>query len=699
MQSANRIVVAVRALVALVFLASLGGLGRLIPVSSGALLTFLILLLLPAALAPTRGTSARRAIVGYLRTHWFPVGLSAVVVFGLAVRLVDIGHGLGHWLTDIDENRLAESVRHFLTTGTIDHSTVEHYPGLHFWMLTGSFLLTYLWGLMSGVALRFAEFPTEWFVWAGRVTNAFLEAGTIALTGLLGRAVAGPGVGLAAAFIVAISPLSLSIGIQLRSDTALAFFATASVLVAVTRGQRPGWTGPLAGGLLAGCTAAVKYSGVFALLPVLIAAALSKRGTRRLVQAGIAVVGFGVALAATNHFIWADMPNFVNQLATEVSMTGAAHWAATANPGWFYARILAVDGVGWPLLVIAVLYVAVGLATPNRTVWLLVSFPAAYVWFMTAQPAQFARWVYPLTPCVAVAAASGVAWLAGAAGAWLERGWPQRRRLKRAIVALVVAAPLAPLVAGAATAIGWRFRAPTYALAEAWLRERAQKQDRVLSELGMLDFSGSDVRVVRVPDLAPVLGGGDYELQAYDWIVVPEDHFGDPQLARLNLAGDFTASWTLGGNRGLDFRIYTPPPLKPLESPAIELGAPEAAAALGRQWMADDRQAPGLAVPSGGASLFLPLPRREPLRLEFELVERATLGDADAVPLALTIEGRNVPLERVASAATRTGPAAGRSVLRSAPVPLDLLEHRVTTMVVEPTGRASGVRVVKVVIL
>lgn len=480
----EHLLTALRAAIALLLILSLGGLtGAWMP-SLGFLVVVLAgLHLLSAARG---GRLDRQAAAAFWGRHGFVIGLAAIALAGLYFRLMDAGHGLWHVDTDIDERRLADSVLHFFRTGEVDHSTVEHYPGLHFWLLTGSFLLTFLYALMSGVARSLDAMPWEMFVWAGRATNAVVEAGAIVLTGLVGRAVSGRTAGLVAALVFAVSPVAVEISTQLRNEAGLTFFVVAAAYASVVALKRPTVTMGLVSGALGGFAMAIKYSGLFAWLPALVAAALAPRELR-LRQLGLATAGFGLALAATNHFIWADFPNFVHQLSTEVAMTGANHWSAQANPGWFYAQVLADGSVGWPLLVAAACVCAWGLATANRHAWILLAFPLPYVWFMTKQPAQFSRWVYPLTPFVALAGVVGILYLAGMVRRQITG--PERpayiglrsRRGQLATIVVILIGILPPIWLGARQ-FSRRLVDPTYVRAEAWLAATTAPDDRILSE-------------------------------------------------------------------------------------------------------------------------------------------------------------------------------------------------------------------------
>ena len=77
---------------------------------------------------------------GLLDRYGFAIGLAALALLAVLIRLPSIGADLGHQPIDIDEHRLASNVKQFFVTGEIGHRTVEHYPGAFFWALTGASL-------------------------------------------------------------------------------------------------------------------------------------------------------------------------------------------------------------------------------------------------------------------------------------------------------------------------------------------------------------------------------------------------------------------------------------------------------------------------------------------------------------------------------------------------------------------------------
>jgi 4-amino-4-deoxy-L-arabinose transferase-like glycosyltransferase len=525
--------------------------------SAGALAVALAAVHLAIAAMRTRPGDWRRVLV----THAFGFGLGLVVVVALAVRLPGVGGDLGHVPLDIDENRLAASVKHFFDTGQLEHLTVEHYPGAVFWLFTLASFLHYLRNLTSGIELPASQMPVEAFALAARMANVLVAAATVAITGLIGRRVAGAGAGLLAAVLVAILPLSVETTTVVRNDPGMVLAVTAAVYAALVfhENKRRSWL--FAAGALAGIATGIKYSSLFAIVPVLLAAASDGAVRERLERSALAVLGFGAAVGVTNHFVWADFPNFLHQLAAQVALTASGHWAATENPSAFYVMILDRFGPGWPMLLLAAAFAVYGLCTRKIPLWIFLSFPLLYLWFMTKRPSQFPRWVYPLLPFVAVAGASALSAALTFARA-RAAALPRRASIAaRVAILLFLLAVLAQPAWSGAVSFSRRVTRPTHAVAEAWIAEHASPGSVVVLGHQWLDLSGSKLAVRRV-DFETVFDGGDggiEQLAGSDWVVVPEPWFGRPALRRLGFVQRFHAGQSFGGSVGYDYEVYAVP--------------------------------------------------------------------------------------------------------------------------------------------
>jgi 4-amino-4-deoxy-L-arabinose transferase-like glycosyltransferase len=545
-----------RLLAAAALVARLGGVGRdWLPPPAWLAVLLLCLHAWDGLWARRRGVDWR----GGLQRHGFAIGLGAIVVLAMLVRLCGISLDLGHQPLDIDEHRLASNVKLFFTAGELGHDTVEHYPGVVFWLFVASSFIGYLSVLVNGASTPVAQMPVEMFALSARMANVFVGAATVALVGLLARKMRGPLAGLVAAFAVAVATLSVQTMTVVRNDPGLALLVVAAVYASLLLYERNDRRWALTAGALAGLATGVKYSGLFAVVPPLVASLTHGTARERARCAGLVLAAFAVALAISNHFLWWDFPTLVRQLSDQIAITGAGHWAATANPGGFYTMVLGRFGPGWLLVYLALGFAAYSLSTRRPEAWIFWSFPLLYIWFMTVRPSQFPRWVYPLLPLVTAAGAAALALVLEALRATAARlRLPPRVFGPAAAVVLVVLA-LAQPVWTQAIELSRRVRPPTYELVETWLRQHTTREQSVLVEEGWLDLAAARCRVHRVGDLNRWLAGGLPGLAADDLVVVSRLEFDNPTLANLHLVQQFHASRKFGGEVGFDFRIYSVP--------------------------------------------------------------------------------------------------------------------------------------------
>ncbi len=553
--------VPLRALAAAALLLRLAGVAREHLPSTAFLVFLLVALHVAGILARWPRSRSWRELAS---ANAFALGLVAVCALAALMRLPGFASDLGHTPLDIDEHRFAASVKHYFVTGELLHSTVEHYPGAVFWLFSAASFLSFLRGLTSGVTTPISALPVDRFVEAARFTNICVAVATVAITGLIGRRLSGSVAGLLSAALVAVAPLSVDVTVLARNDPGMTLAvcaATLTSLVYYDTGTRP-WI--IAAGALAGVAGAIKYSAVFAFVPVAIAVLAGTPRQQRVRLFLSTIAAFIVAVAVTNHFMWADFPNFLRQLSDQVAITGSGHWNATANPARFYLGTLAGLGPGWPIVLLAGGFIAYALATRDPRLWIVVSFPLLYIWFMTQRPSQFARWVYPMLPYVAVAGAAALATLTRVLHAALASRLHPRRRLAEAVVAATILAVLAQPAWAAAVSFSRRVTTPTHALVEAWIRQNAAAGSAVLLGRGWLDVRGARFTAQRVANLRATLDAGIEQVAGCDFVIVPEPVFGHSTLRHLMLAERFQARYSFGGNLGMDYEVYSVPDI-PIE--------------------------------------------------------------------------------------------------------------------------------------
>jgi 4-amino-4-deoxy-L-arabinose transferase-like glycosyltransferase len=653
----------------------LAGSGRAWLPSPISLAALLVLLLLVEAAWARRASRARRHGHDWrdlLRTWGFTAGLCTVTLLALAVRLPSIGGDLRHTPIDIDEFRLASNVQHFFLSGELVHTTVEHYPGIVFWILAGSSLIAYVWELMRGAISSIGDMPVDTFVLVVRVANTFIAAATVLITALIGRRVSSAAAGLLAAVVLAVMPLAIDVTTVARNDPGLVLAAVAAAFAALVAFESDRRTPAVVAGVAAGLAAAIKYTGVFAFVPVLVATSLRGSVQLRVRRIALASMACLLAVLVSNHFIWADFPNFISQLSIQVAVTGRGHYAASDNPAAAHFEILRDFGPGWPMLLAAAGFGVYGLAAGRAQAWIFWTFPLLYSWFTTQRPSQFPRWVYPVAPFLAVAGAGGLASVASALRGSRSHLEGRRRSLLRNSISVgaiaLVAGP--PLWSGLIR-FSQRLTPQTHELVERWLEQHAAGRS-VLLEDGWLDLTDSSVHVNRVADLRQPLKGGLYALCTNGWVVVPETRMGSSGLDRLQFVARVQSDyWAFGGHRGYDYDIYAVPKLPQSSSVLdIRLDELEAAPFLGPEWPASEPGVAGLVLPVDGASLYLPpMPQGEG-RFALDFVDPATEPDRSSV--SLTISGEPVALREMPSGDNSVSRRAGSVGVPTSQIPAEL---------------------------
>jgi hypothetical protein len=489
----------------------------------------------------------------FARTHAFVIGLLAIVVLATVVRLPRYAIDIGRTPLDIDENRLAANVQHYFLTGEVRHTHIEHYPGIVFWFFAASSLLTYLRALTSNAIVWVDQLPVEAFAQACRLANIWIAAATVAVTGMLGRQLSGTTAALIAAGLVAIAPMAVEPTVLVRNDAGMVLAAVAATYAGLKYHDTHRLAWIVAAGALAGLAAAIKYTAVFAIVPVVIAATAGVPRQLRLQSLAAGMAAFLVAVGISNHFMWSDFPGFLHQVSDQYRFTGRDRTLAVENPGAIYLTTLAWTAVGWLIVLLAAGSFAYALATWRSHLWIFLSFPLFYFWFMTQRPLQVARWVYPLLPFVAIGGAAALVGLMGWTDSLLDR------RRSRVAVALLMSVALAQPVWVGAVSFSRRLMPSTHELTEGWIREHAAPETIVLLGNRWLDMRHMPLTARRVRDLNQTLDGGLVQLSGCNWVVVPEPFFGHQTLRHLRLLQGFYADRSFGGNLGLDYEIYEVP--------------------------------------------------------------------------------------------------------------------------------------------
>lgn len=253
----------------------------------------------------------------------------------------------------------------------------------------------------------------------GRAVFASVSVATVVLTGVLGAAVvpreargARRLVAVGAAATAAVAYVLVRNGRSVHPEQLQPLLMIGALLCAfrLERARRA-WPWVLAAGLLAGTAGATKYTGIVVALPVAVAAAArgQGRGDRLRLLGGVAAAtaaGFVVGTLGTvlrwRHFLDGLLGQFAHQATGHLGYE-------PAGPGWWFHVSQTLPGSwGWPVTLLAVAGLGLGLVAPRHPRVRLVALAAAPVAVaVTLGQVRFPHYVVIAMPFLAV-----LAWLA-----------------------------------------------------------------------------------------------------------------------------------------------------------------------------------------------------------------------------------------------------------------------------------------------
>ncbi len=399
--------------------------------------------------------------------------LGAILVLAAALRLWGIEYGLPHPLTRPDEERITDKALRMLSDHTLGPGEFV-YPSAQKYLGAAALEAHFALLRFSGRCPRMEDF-IEWvtvvhprlYYRTCRLVSVLTGVGTVALVFALGRRLSGQArVGLMAALLVAVAYVHVRDSHFATVDVTMTFFTTLSVLLALEALRRGRTALFAAAGLAAGLAAATKYNAAVVCVAIPVAAWGRARAHPDERRAAAAWLLAGAACALAGFLI--GVPFAIRERARMLGTLAATAAALHRGEGPSGFTVHLVDslpgGLGWPL------YLA-GLCGLARAAWrrraedaVWLSF--ALAWYLVIGPVRWVvpRYVLPLVPLFAVAAAHMVSDLAA------------RSRPLAALAMVVLAAPTLwrsiqyDRVAG---------RADTRVLAADWIAENVPAQSRI----------------------------------------------------------------------------------------------------------------------------------------------------------------------------------------------------------------------------
>jgi hypothetical protein len=408
------------------------------------------------------------------RPAWARALLPAILVGAFLLRVAGLAYGLPDWIYHSDTTKQLLRVVPFMRGDLVPEDT---YPVLHMYLAA---LLLRIGSLIDPHGPAGAPTWSQLVVTV-RLLNAVLGTATVGLLAVATRRLFGWRVGLLAAGLLALSPVSIVNAHYEMGDVPQAFFVVAAFGAAATALVTGGATPILLTGVLAGLAASAKFFGVVVLATALVAVAGARRrsparAVALLAGAGILAV---VAFALSTPLLLLEPHRFLAQVRESPEMFLGVPLGALERL-WLGSRVLIGLALDWfgALFGLAALAGAALLARRGWPGALVLTTPAIlvgiYVWFRPHGLDD--RYLVILAPFAATAAAVAVARLAR---------WSRRMALAAMVTLLAVGAMDALNVAF----LFWTDDTREHALR--WRRRDVPPETRVI---GLSEFAQDDPR-------------------------------------------------------------------------------------------------------------------------------------------------------------------------------------------------------------
>ncbi|HEV8192563.1 MAG TPA: DUF2298 domain-containing protein, partial [Ktedonobacterales bacterium] len=355
--------------------------------------------------------------------------------------------------------------------------------------------LAWLGGLSGG---RFA--PPDGGTWddfdhftlVGRALSALFDAGSIVLTGLIGRRLAGRWVGLLAAALVAVTPFEVQLAHFYAVDTLLLCFVLLTlfgciVLIQKARGEADtanptslcAWRLGLLLGAAFGLAVATKVSALPLLVPVGVALLLTWRrwSLQAAVLAGLGIAsGAVIAFVLTGPYALIDWSNFQAQVSEQTMLSQGkldypyVRQFADTTPYLYELRQMLLFALGVPLALMAFAGIIWATTQALRKLdndWLVVvSWTLVYFAIVGSAYTKFSRYMLPIMPplviCAAAALGAFFAW--GVHNAGVARAGSETREAMSRPRRPLVSVPVFERISRRGNASWWRGICATLAL-------------------------------------------------------------------------------------------------------------------------------------------------------------------------------------------------------------------------------------------
>jgi 4-amino-4-deoxy-L-arabinose transferase-like glycosyltransferase len=376
-----------------------------------------------------------------------PVLLLGTVLFvSLGLRVWGSDFGLPAYTRyHPDEHALVDRAAQILWTGDWNLHRFN-YPPLYAYLQAGAYSLYFLYGVTQDLWRYVPGFVVPNYYHVGRLLTASFGTLTVLVVYLIGRQLRDRRTGLLAAVLLSANYLHVIHSHYATFDVVLGFCVSLTLLFSELVRVRRSAKWYFLAGLFAGLAGATKYNGsIVILIPLLAHILAAEWGEWGWLNGHLFLLlgSFLLGFFGGNPFALANLPDFLNDLATVLHHYGTEHpgFEGKGNWRWYLTVFLTSADALW---VIAGGLGLLGLVWREwRKGLLVIVFPLTYYLMMSRFVVRFERNMVPILPFLAL----GGGWLLAAGIDWLVNRFSWDKRLSYVLtvvgVALLLALPTA----------------------------------------------------------------------------------------------------------------------------------------------------------------------------------------------------------------------------------------------------------------
>lgn len=341
--------------------------------------------------------------------------LVILLLGGLSLRLAGLAYGLPY-IYDADETLRVQQALDIFRNRDLNPHWFGHPAATTIYMLAALYGSIFAVGRLGGAFGSVADFvqlyrtdPTVLYL-SGRLVSVIFGVLAIWLIYLIARRLFNRPVALAAAGMLALSPVHVHYSQRIRTDVQMGLFLLAAFWFCLGILDKGRWRDYILTGVFCGLAVVTKYPAAVFGLSVLLAHLLTKpsRCTDHVKLVASGGAAFGAAFVASPFLFldyrtaWSD----VMREARPAHLSHTGHSVAT-DLAW-YASTALPESVSLLGSLLAAAGIVLCLLSKRRERWLAAFFPLSFLLFISMLSLRWVRWVVPAIPFLCILSAAAV---------------------------------------------------------------------------------------------------------------------------------------------------------------------------------------------------------------------------------------------------------------------------------------------------